>query len=406
MEDSDASPVIRLYRGGAVMDGDGLFASPGSVAMRRGEVVAAGAPSDVEPGLKGEPVEVIDQPGRLLLPGLVNAHTHLNLTDIGPRPLEGGSIDCVGMVMANRPTDPSGSASRGADLSRQAGVLTVGDIVEADLDKKNASLRGVNFVEFFGLAGDTLAQSKFRMDEYVAAASKNDATLMCSGLQPHAPYSTGPEIYRQASESGLPISTHLAETPEELGFVAQAEGPFRDLLERMGKWDPIIAVDYSEGLHPVDWLARHVDRHILCAHCNYVDDAHIEHLANLGWSVAYCPRASEYFGHRDHRYRDMLAAGVNVCLGTDSIICHGSLSILDEMRLLYQRDRTDPALLLRMATVNGARALEMPPDEVCFVSGSRPGLLSIRYDGDASEGPLASIMRSTATLDVNVLEAH
>ena len=101
----------------------------------------------------------------------------------------------------------------------------------------------------------------------------------------------------------------------------------------------------------------------VAAHCNYVDDQAIRLLKLCEISVAYCPRASNYFGHQNHRYLEMIDAGVNVCLGTDSIICHGTLSILDEMRFLYQRDKCNPEILLKMATVNGLRALR--PDIDC-----------------------------------------
>jgi cytosine/adenosine deaminase-related metal-dependent hydrolase len=400
---NDAEPD-KLYQAAAIMDGAGLFQAPGAVRMRGAQVLAAGAPEIVSQAVAGRPVQRIDLPGYLLLPGLVNAHTHLNLTDIGPKPLEGSFIDWIGMVIANRPAHPADSTAGGEELSRLAGVLTAGDIADAVAEPSSDTFRGVRFAEFFGLTGETLADSKARMADYIAEASKINEASMRIGLQPHAPYSTGPELYRLAAATDLPLSTHLAETPEELEFVAHATGPFRDLLERMGKWDPKIAADNSASLHPIEWLAQYVDRHILCAHCNYVDDAHIDRLAALGWSIAYCPRASDYFGHRNHRYRDMLAAGVNVCLGTDSIICHGSLSILDEMRHLYQRDGVNPALLLKMATVNGARAVEMPESDVCLTPGSTPGLLAIRYDGDATSHPLAAILRSNDPIEVQVLE--
>ena len=101
--------------------------------------------------------------------------------------------------------------------------------------------------------------------------------------------------------------------------------------------------------------------------------------------VAYCPRASAYFGHANHRYRDMLGAGVNVALGTDSILCLGTadrISVLDEMRLLHRRDATDPMTLLAMTTIKGARVLGTRESLVTLKPGESAGLLALRI-GDA-----------------------
>src|SRR5690606_38178109 len=142
--------------------------------------------------------------------------------------------------------------------------------------------------------------------------------------QPHAPYSCGSRLYDAAADLGLPLATHLAETIEEITFVRTGEGPFADLLRRIGVWDASIT---GCGLHPVDALAPALERGPwIAAHLNYIEARHIELLGRLGVSAAYCPRASEYFSHpaegeAPHRYREMLAAGVNVALGTDSIVC-------------------------------------------------------------------------------------
>lgn len=378
----------RVYLGGAVRDAATVHAAPGAVAVdQAGRVIAAGAVRAVLDAT-GSDIVRVDLPDRLLLPGLVNAHVHLDLTHIGPQPYGGDFIEWVKMVMGVRTSDPrqiQQTIHDGAQLGAAAGVLTVGDIGSRSLD--GLGLRGVGFIEVIG--------------HHDAAVNFDGAT----GVQPHAPYSTGPGVYRQAASSGLPVSTHLAETPAELEFVAQGTGPFRELLQRLGKWRDDLAAGYRDGLHPVDWLARVAgDVRWLCAHCNYVDEAHIQTMAQRGWSVAYCPRASDYFQHKHHRYRDMLAAGVNVCLGTDSIICHGTLSILDEMRHLYQRDATDAQTLLKMATINGMTALRMRPREATFTPGARPGVIGVRYDPSNNSDALIQALSAKQSPAIQVLE--
>jgi cytosine/adenosine deaminase-related metal-dependent hydrolase len=148
----------------------------------------------------------------------------------------------------------------------------------------------------------------------------------------------------------------------------------------------------------------------LLAHCNYVEDAHLPLLARHRASVVYCPIASAYFGHPrrgfrgsdgHHRYRDMLAAGVNVCLGTDSILCQPAdetqpHSILAQMRFLFQRDHTDPDTLLAMATTRGLRALGLPARHATLQPGSPARLAAIAIDPADSTDPLRQALESTA----------
>src|SRR5699024_10076230 len=131
----------------------------------------------------------------------------------------------------------------------------------------------------------------------------------------------------------------------------------------------------------------------LLAHCNYVDDHHIETLQRTGASVAYCPIASDYFGHRNHRYREMLDAAVNVCLGTDALMCQPAgaaqpLGIFGQMRYLYHRDKTDPYLLLRMATVNGMIALEFSENDATLKKRASAHFAVVRIDPSDSRDPL------------------
>jgi cytosine/adenosine deaminase-related metal-dependent hydrolase len=235
------------------------------------------------------------------------------------------------------------------------------------------------------------------------------------GVQPHAPYSAGLELYieaaRLAQQRGYRLSTHLAETEEEIRFVREGAGPFVDLLRELGKWDGSIR---ATGLHPVQWLEPALKMGPwLLAHCNYVEDAHIEVLARCGASVVYCPVASDYFGHHRpwrgsvHRYREMLGAGVNVCLGTDSIVCQpadasggASLGVLEQMRHLYRRDGTDPGTLLRMATVNGMRAMGLTEADATLRSGAAAKLVGIPIDLDDPTEPLEQALRSGAGVSV------
>jgi len=241
---------------------------------------------------------------------------------------------------------------------------------------RDSGLGGVSFLEVFGLgAGAARAVAVMRG---VREGEDWDAGGVRLGLQPHAPYSCEVSVFEQAAELGLPLSTHLAETREEIEFVEQGTGELAEMLARMGVWERETA---GWGKHPVEHLEKALSgRPWIAAHVNYVEDHHLEMLAGWPVTVGYCPRASAYFNHGGHRYREMMARGINVALGTDSILgldTPGRISVWDEMRFLYERDGTDPVELLRMATINGARGLGFDESWFTLERGRVAGLLAL-----------------------------
>jgi cytosine/adenosine deaminase-related metal-dependent hydrolase len=390
-----------LVRAAGVVDARRVDARPGAVLLAEGRVVASGAVEDVG-AVAG--ARIVDLPRELVIPPLVNAHAHLDLSHLGPRPFGGDFATWIDGIRAGRAAgepELTAAVERGVELALSGGTAFVGDIAGAGSTTplrvlRASPLRGVSFLEVFGIGrGQPAAVERLR-----AAAAGDPAGAergVRLGLQPHAPYSCGPEVYRAALALGRPVATHLAETPEELRFVAHGDGPLADMLRRFGVWDPGAG---GGGRHPVDWLLEVIGTApCLAAHLNYVEPEHLERLADSSISVAYCPRASAYFGHpRDgappHRYAEMIEAGVTVALGTDSLVCldtPGRISVVDEMRLLHRRDGADPRTLLRMATIDGAAALGVDPAEVDLAPGPVAGLLAVPFDaeGDPLRAALA-----------------
>ena len=391
-----------LIRVASIADGQGNQATPGAILLEGSQILASGAFSAIGP--VGD-AELIDRPRCLLMPAFANVHCHLDLSHIGPTPFGGDFVSWIEQLRTARAqTDEAIAASvrRGVDLSLAGGTALVGDIAGigslVPIDQLRASkLGGVSFLEVFGLGA--------RQDHGIDAM--NSAVRNCPadegsvrlGLQPHAPYSCGRAVFEAAAQLNRPLATHLAETLDELQFVDTATGPLASMLNRFGVWDDSIE---AHGCHPVDYINEILDdRAIIAAHLNYVDNRHVEKLANSSITVAYCPRASAYFGHPHdgrpaHRYREMLGLGVNVALGTDSLPCLDTpdrISVLDDMRFLYQRDSTDPIALLRMATVAGASALGFDESLFTLVPGPTAGLLTVEIDGDDPHDPLIQVLR-------------
>lgn len=393
-----ARPTV-LYAA-AVRDAAGVNASPGAVMVQDGQVVAAGEPASLPTELV-ERAEVIQCDQFILLPAFVNAHTHLELTNLGPQPYapSNGFVGWVKMVrhriaIADQFDDAMMSYNKGMEMLRNASVSAVGDIAKSTLvfNSPFCTLAGQCYEEQFGLTDPVINQTLMNI-----RAGK-------SGIHPHAPYSAGPAVYAAAAKSGRPVSTHLAEHDEEIAFVSDLSGPMVDYLSEIGRWDDSLAEHYGKGLSPVQWMRPYLevsakDGGWLAAHCNYVSDDDIAILADTNTSVAYCPIASEYFGHKDHRYRDMFDAGVNVCLGTDSIVGTDPddpqpLGLLSTMRRLYQRDQVDADILLAMATINGAQALRLDDKFATLQPGARASFACVQVDPNSQVDLLDQVFNS------------
>ncbi len=390
----------------------------------------------------------------VLIPGMVNAHTHLDLTHIGPQPHDstqghGAFVRWIDMIRTCRHADPTeiaASVRQGIALSLAAGVVAVGDIAGAPkgfptltpYETLAAShLQGVSFLEFFAI-GTGRARGRERIESILATPRSPNPNVKL-GLQPHAPNTVDARDYRWAAEladrTNLPLSTHLAETPEEHQFIAEAKGPQRELLERLGVWDNSILEEIGHGRTPTRHLQEALSiARFAAAHVNDADDIALNILAQTQTSVIYCPRASEYFGAATHfgphRYQEMIDAGINVALGTDSIVNLPSsnsdraievgsspvpsrsvpptsmptsptnpsplLSTLEEARLLHTRDNTNPLQLLRMLTLNGAAALQLNPTAFQFLPNQQlAGLVAIQVDSvQPTQHPFTACLRS------------
>ncbi len=316
---------------------------------------------------EGSEAEVVDWGSAIILPGLVNVHTHLELTRLS-RQLTGHTsfTDWLSQLIRERrgwePEDYRESARLGAQQSVTSGTTLVGDISASGLSAEalaNSGLRAVVFEEVLGLSEEKcangIAELNARLDR------RTTDSLMIPGVSPHAPYSVSPQLYRAATEiaglRGLPMATHVAETQAEQEFLESGSGEFRDFLTRLGVMPPGWKAPQLPPIQYLDSLGALKPSAILI-HCNYLDRESMTRILNTRCSVAYCPRSHAFFGHEGHPVRELLDMGINVALGTDSLASNSSLSILDETRFL-RRTRKDLKCeeIMRMATLNGAAAL-------------------------------------------------
>jgi cytosine/adenosine deaminase-related metal-dependent hydrolase len=341
----------------------------GAVVCRAGRITAVGDARALR--AENPDAQVQDAGDVVLLPGLVNAHTHLELSDCSPGPPPASFGDWI-MRLAGRTAVGAATADvvkraveTGVAQCLRFGVTSVGDISKQCAITRPILRDGPLRVTSFGEI-QAMAQRRHLLDERFALAAdlSNESAHLRIGLSPHAPYTVEPAGYARCLEfcraHNRPLATHLAETPDEAHFLADQSGPFRDLWEIVvNAWDDQVP-KYDGG--PIRFAAESglLDYPTLLAHMNYCDDDELAILARGQASVVYCPRTHQYFGHPPHRWREMLSRGINVAVGTDSCASSPDLNLVDDLRLLHHLAPEVPAQRIwDLATINAARALQL-----------------------------------------------
>ncbi|MFH2060032.1 MAG: amidohydrolase family protein [Pseudomonadota bacterium] len=299
--------------------------------------------------------DVIDHgPGALVSP-LVNTHLHLELSALkGSLPFDQGFGTWVKTLLEKRDTFSDRELTRAVkdsakDLKRN-GTLWVGDIAGLDIVRPIAaqlSLNGLFFQEFLGTSIPTFFLSK--------------GELFSFGVAGHAPHTTSPELLRtlkkQAQSQKLPFSIHLAESEDETKFLIEQKGAWADFLISRG-------INFStwqiQSNTPVGYISDLglLDASTIAVHLLNVSDKDMECLSQSKTKVCLCPRSNENLHKTLPDIEKMIKYGIQPALGTDSLASCQSLDLFDEMAFVKNKYPTlDPALILAMATTNGACAL-------------------------------------------------
>jgi len=356
-----AQPAVTLRaRQIVTMAGGPLEKAPplenGWLRIERGRIAALGAGPPPEPAT--------DLGDAVILPGLVNAHTHLEFSALAtPLDGSGGLPEWIGRVVAlrrRRPTaDAAGAIRAGLAESAAAGVTLLGDIATSlpPLGIDAAGPRVRVFRETLGLSTAARAASltavRRDLDRLVASS-------IAAGLSPHAPYSVAAPLGRAALDIArrlrVPAAMHLAESPAEAELVGSGSGPLRTALEGLGAWPD----EPPPLLSAADWislLAR--GPRGLVVHGTFLDDIALARLARHRdrLAVVICPRTTRLLSGGPPPLARFRSTGIRVALGTDSRASNPDLSVLGECRALVDGGLASPAEALAMATVAGAWAL-------------------------------------------------
>jgi cytosine/adenosine deaminase-related metal-dependent hydrolase len=343
------------------------------------------------------PGRVVDLGEAILMPGLVNAHCHLDYTHMaGQFPPPKVFSDWLKLITATKAgwdlADYEESWRSGAAMLLRSGTTTVADIeaVPQLLPKVwgTTPLRVLSFLEMIGITPRRPPEVVLR--DALGTIASLPRKRVRVGLSPHAPYSTVPELLRSAGQTARrhhwPLCVHVAESALEFEMFASGKGQMFDWLRRSGR----DMADCGLG-SPVQQLERcgALGENLLAVHVNYLGRHDAALLGRNRVSVVHCPRSHAYFRHEPFAFRRLSGAGVNVCLGTDSLatVMQGrretvELSMFEEMRALANREPgLSPKQLLRLATLNGARALGMRGQVGELTPGGGADLIALPWSG-------------------------
>jgi cytosine/adenosine deaminase-related metal-dependent hydrolase len=347
--------------------------------------------------------KAIDLGEMLLLPGLVNAHCHLDYTDMaGMFPPSRAFTDWLKQIVSTKAqwsiADYRQSWLNGAGMLLRNGVTTVADIEAAPQLLphiwKATPLRVFSFLEMISIT--SRRQPAAVAQEMLERIASYPAGSRCrAGLSPHATYTTGPELLRLSREAArkrrLRLCSHISESGQEYEMFARGRGEMFDWLKRSGR----DMADCGLG-SPVQHYARCgvLGPNMLGIHLNYLRRGDARLLAKNRVSVVHCARSHSYFRHAAFSVPSLLRAGVNVCVGTDSLatVYQGrkeivELNLLEDVRELAKKASfLSPRKLLEMVTLNPARALGMGKRIGELSVGAYADLIAIPFTGRRSGG--------------------
>jgi len=350
-----------IVRARTVVTMDGAPIQNGAVAVLGNRFVDVGRFDEVKARNASETVDLGE---KALLPGLINAHCHLDYTCLrGKIRRQKSFADWIRAINAKKaklsPNDYIASISKGFAEAKRFGTTTIANLTASPelISKIHSPIRTWWFAELIDV------RASERTNEIVNSAIQTLNQTDTWGLAPHALFTASRDLFRRCEEiaqrDNILLTTHLAESHEEVQMFREASGPLYDFLKDIGR-----RMDDCGSKTPLELLLGAIgDRALpnwIFAHLNELTESDFELLerSNSKFHVVHCPRSHTYFRHSRFSFERLRALGFNICLGTDSLASNESLSLFAEMRA-FQKEfpSVSPAEILRMATVNPPRAL-------------------------------------------------
>ena len=368
---------------------------------------------------------LIDLGEAILLPGLINAHSHLELTVMRGF-LEEEEHDFFAWLLkltlarlALTVEELRTSATWGALEAARAGVTSVADASDSAKESMTAlnevGLRGIVYQESFGPDAKLATENVKKLKDKVSVLRDCETGLVRAGVSPHSPYTvSGPQlelISEFAVQEHLPVMIHAAESRSEQLLIEEGQGPFADALRLRGiEWR-------TPGTSSIQHLARHgvLETKPLLAHCITVDDADIATIKDKQAGIAHCPKSNAKLGHGHAPFEKFLERGLKVGVGSDSVASNNICDLLEETRFaalaaraagnISQRELITAEAALFSATLGGAQALGIDKETGSITEGLQADLTAVRLDGVHQlpvRDPIAALVFCSSASDVRL----
>jgi len=347
---------------------------------------------------------VVDLGHAVVMPGLINAHCHLDYSLMRGAILSARSFSqWVGRINALKRSLADNDYLRGTQLGlqelRRNGVTAVLDIVATPQNLPllpPPPIRTWSFLELIDV------RPRPWIEEIAFGSwlffSEHGERLGGFGLSPHAPYTASAKMYEIALECSrmlnLPITTHVAESREEYDMFAEGRGQLYDFLRKLGR-----PMTDCGSTSPLRHLIENglINQHCIVAHLNELDDRDLELLGGEKWrnlQIVHCPKSHRFLHHRRFPLEALMERGLNICLGTDSLASNDSLDLFSEMRTAKKVYPTLSARdLLEMVTIRPARALKLERSLGRIAPGYFADAIAIPFSG-ATEDAYEAIVQA------------
>jgi 5-methylthioadenosine/S-adenosylhomocysteine deaminase len=376
----------------------------GAVLIDAGGRIAAVGPDAAVPRPQGTPTDHL--PDAVILPGFVNAHTHLELSGLRGQIEDGEFVDWIQHVRRAKEgiggAEFLAAARSGVRDAWRNGITTVadtGDTGSVAWALAELGGRGVVYQEVFGpdpaQAGDSFAGLRRAVD----GLRRDVPASVTIGVSPHAPYTVSAALYRMVAEYArseqLPLAVHIAESRAEHALVSQGAGPFADLWAR--RQIPALVVARS----PIAYLDRAglLGPNVLAIHAVQADAEDVALLRARGVAVAACPRSNARHGHGAPPLAAFLDAGIPVGVGTDSVASVADLDLLADARAARELAQLTSEQALRLVTLDAARAIGLAREVGSLETGKWADLCVLRL-GAQPRGDIARQILSVAAANV------
>lgn len=387
---------MKIYQADWVVPISSAPIEKGALAVDGSQIMAVGGQTEIKARFPN--VQVKDFGEAAILPGLVNAHTHLELTALR------GYLDSVEQDFSSWLVKLAAARDRvmtaeclanstlcGAIEAARAGVTCVGDIAKHGFDSivalRAVCLRGISYQENSFALDENVADERFaELKEKVARNCEFATDCARVGITPHAPYTVSRKLFELltdfAIQENLPMTIHAAESKAEQDFMLHGTGNIAEVMKNLGVSWNAPQVSSIKYLNQIGVLAAKP----LLAHCINVDERDIEILAETSTKVAHCPKSNAKFAHGIAPFHETLQKNIKVGLGSDSVASNNSCDILEEARFAAFLQRTkgnfvNAEQVLRAATLGGAEALGLEAEAGSLEAGKQADFCVVSLAG-------------------------